>query len=222
MGKTGNDWDEILKDDFRSESYAKLRQFLKAEYATKTIYPAAGDIFNALKMTPYHEVRAVILGQDPYHGPGQAHGMSFSVPEGVRVPPSLQNIHKELNREYGYPIPPHGNLTAWAKEGVLLLNTILTVEAGRPLSHQGRGWEELTDQIIRKLSLGQEPIVFLLWGAPARKKAGLIDAGRHLILTTTHPSPLSAHRGFMGCGHFRKANEFLKSRGLGEIHWQIS
>lgn len=222
MVRIGNDWDEILKEEFHSESYERLKGFLISEYQTKTIYPAKEDMFNALKATPFHSVRAVILGQDPYHGAGQAHGMCFSVQKGVRVPPSLQNMYKEINREYGYPIPGHGNLSAWAEEGVLLLNTILTVEAGQPMSHRGKGWEEITDQIIRKLSQREEPLVFLLWGAPAQKKAKLIDSSRHLVLKTTHPSPLSAYRGFHGCGHFRAANEFLKSRGLGEIQWQIS
>lgn len=221
MVNIGNDWDELLKEEFRSSSYEKLRQFLIREYQSTMVYPAKQDIFNALKATPYHSVRVVILGQDPYHGAGQAHGMCFSVQKGVPIPPSLRNIYKELTLEYGYPIPSHGNLSAWALDGVLLLNTILTVEAGKPMSHQGRGWEEITDEIIRKLGERETPMVFLLWGAAAQKKVGLIDSKGHLVLKTTHPSPLAAHRGFFGCGHFQAANEFLKSQGMAEVRWQI-
>lgn len=222
MVTIGNDWDKVLKDVFSSEQYETLREFLIQEYAAQTIYPDQADIFNALKATPFQKVRAVILGQDPYHGPNQAHGMAFSVKEGVRVPPSLINIFKELQAEFGLPIPDHGNLAGWAKEGVLLLNAILTVRAGKPMSHKGKGWEKITDTIIERLSQREEPIVFLLWGSPAQKKAALIDESRHLVLKTTHPSPLSAHRGFLGCGHFKRANEFLKANGEGEIDWQIS
>ncbi len=216
-----NDWDEILRDVFASPHYQDLRNFLLREYREHTVYPPMTDLFTALKLVPYQSVKAVILGQDPYHGPGQAHGMCFSVRPGVKPPPSLVNIYKELEREYGCPVPGHGDLTHWAREGVLLLNTILTVRAGEPLSHQGKGWEPITDAIIRRLSERERPMVFLLWGNPAQKKAGLIDGDRHLILRTTHPSPLSAHRGFLGCGHFRAANEFLIQRGIAPIDWQI-
>ncbi len=221
MVNIGNDWDEILKEDFESDGYRNLRRFLIEEYRTETIYPEMHNIFNALKATPYKKVKVVILGQDPYHGPGQAHGMCFSVQKGVKTPPSLVNIYKELSAEFGCAVPEHGNLSAWAEEGVLLLNTILTVRRGQPMSHKGQGWEALTDQIIRKLSARKEPMVFMLWGAPAQKKAELIDSSKHLILKTTHPSPLSAHRGFLGCGHFCRANEFLKEKGLGEVNWEI-
>lgn len=219
--KIGNDWDRILKDVFESDQYKTLREFLIKEYATKTVYPNKEDIFNALKATPYDKVRAVILGQDPYHGPNQAHGMAFSVQKGVRVPPSLVNIYKELESEFGFEAPEHGHLAKWAEEGVLLLNAILTVRAGAPLSHKGKGWEEVTDAVIEHLNEREKPMVFLLWGAPAQKKAALIDESRHLVLRTTHPSPLSAHRGFLGCGHFKKANDFLRKSGEAEIDWQI-
>ena len=221
MATIGNDWDDILRNEFQSEYWQRLEAFLTEEYEKKQIYPKRKDIFNALKATPYHKVRAVILGQDPYHGAGQAHGMCFSVQKGVRVPPSLMNVYKELQNEYGYPVPEHGYLQAWADEGVLLLNTILTVEACKPMSHQGQGWEKFTESIIKELSLRKEPMVFLLWGAPAQNKASLIDPARHLVLGSSHPSPLAAYRGFNGCGHFKLANEFLKEHGLGEIQWQI-
>ena len=221
MVDIGNDWDGILADEFGKDYYLALRQFLIREYQTGVVYPGMKDIFNALKATPYQAVEVVILGQDPYHGPGQAHGMSFSVRPGVRIPPSLVNIYKEIETEYGYAIPSHGCLQGWAAQRVLLLNTILTVRGGSPMSHKDKGWEILTDEIIRKLSQRETPMVFMLWGSPAQKKAGLIDGSRHLILKTTHPSPLSAFRGFMGCGHFKLANEFLRSQGLKEIDWRI-
>ncbi len=221
MAAIGNDWDEILKDTFDSEHYRQLRQFLIREYQLETVYPPMEDLFNALRKTPYGKVKAVILGQDPYHGPGQAHGMCFSVRPGIKAPPSLVNIFKELQREYGYEIPGHGNLSEWARQGVLLLNTILTVRAGQPMSHKGMGWEQITDTMIRRLSERSEPMVFLLWGAPAQRKADLIDSEKHLILKTTHPSPLSAHRGFFGCDHFREANAFLEDHGIEPIRWQI-
>lgn len=221
MAAIGNDWDEILKDTFDSEHYRQLRQFLIREYQLETVYPPMEDLFNALRKTPYGKVKAVILGQDPYHGPGQAHGMCFSVRPGIKAPPSLVNIFKELQREYGYEIPGHGNLSEWARQGVLLLNTILTVRAGQPMSHKGMGWEQITDTMIRRLSERSEPMVFLLWGASAQRKADLIDSEKHLILKTTHPSPLSAHRGFFGCDHFREANAFLEDHGIEPIRWQI-
>lgn len=221
MVHIGNDWDIILADEFQADYYKELRKYLTAEYRSQTIFPDEENIFNALKATPYDKVRVVILGQDPYHGPRQSHGLCFSVQPGTKTPPSLVNIYKELNSEYGFPIPSHGNLSDWAEEGVLLLNSILTVRSGQPLSHKGKGWEVLTDHLIQKLNERAEPMVFLLWGAPAQKKAALIDTTKHLVLKTTHPSPLSAYRGFLGCGHFRLANEFLKSQGLGEVDWQI-
>ncbi|MFB0919111.1 MAG: uracil-DNA glycosylase [Clostridiaceae bacterium] len=221
MVNIGNDWDELLKNEFDEPYYLELRKFLINEYKTHKVYPEMHDIFNALKATPFKDVKVVILGQDPYHGPGQAHGMSFSVRKGVKTPPSLLNIYKEIRSEYGYEIPNHGYLMEWAKEGVLLLNTILTVRAGEPMSHQKMGWERLTDQIIIKLAKREEPMVFMLWGSPAQKKAELLNGTKHLILKTTHPSPLSASRGFMGCGHFKSANAFLKSNDQKEIDWRI-
>lgn len=221
MVNIGNDWDELLKDEFGSEYYLKLRQFLKHEYFTRTVYPPMNDIFNALKATPYSAVRAVILGQDPYHGPGQAHGMCFSVQKGVTPPPSLVNIFKELNDDVGCSEPPHGCLESWADQGVLLLNTVLTVRAGQANSHKGMGWEIFTDNVIRKLNEREKPMVFLLWGANAQTKTSYITNPAHLILKAPHPSPLSAYRGFFGCHHFSKANEFLIANGMEPIDWQI-
>lgn len=221
MVNIGNEWDELLADEFKKDYYLQLRQFLISEYNSRTIYPPMNDIFNALKATSYSDVKAVILGQDPYHGAGQAHGMCFSVKKGTPPPPSLQNIFKEIQSELGLPIPPHGELTAWAKSGVLLLNTVLTVREGLANSHRGHGWEILTDRIIELLNERDTPIVFLLWGGNARAKAKLIDNPKHLVLQCAHPSPLSAHNGFFGCGHFIKANEFLKSNGMEPIDWRI-
>ncbi len=221
MVKIGNSWDILLKEEFQKEYYLELRRFLKAEYATHTVYPNMYDIFNALKMTAYEDVKVVILGQDPYHGPGQAHGLCFSVQQGIEPPPSLKNIFKEIESEYGTPAPPHGELSAWARQGVLLLNTVLTVRAGCPNSHKGKGWEKLTDKIIALLNARSEPIVFLLWGANARSKKALITAPQHLVLETVHPSPLSAYHGFFGCGHFKKANKFLSVNGIEKIDWSI-
>ena len=214
-----NDWDEILKEEFKSPYYLELREFLKTEYSTKHIYPPMHDIFNALRYTSYSDTRVVILGQDPYHGPGQAHGLCFSVQPGVKFPPSLQNIFKELYAEYGMTPPPTGELTGWAKQGVLLLNTTLTVREGAPQSHKGRGWETLTDNIIKAIAKKDSPVVFILWGGNARAKKSLITNPDHLILECAHPSPLSAYNGFFGCNHFIKTNEFLKSKGLTEIDW---
>ena len=209
MVHIGNDWDKILAEDFASDYYANIRAFLKREYAQHTIYPSMYDIFNALKTTAYKDVNVVILGQDPYHGPGQAHGYAFSVRPGVQIPPSLVNIYKELHDELGIDIPQTGCLLGWAQQGVLLLNTALTVREASPNSHRDCGWTLLTDSIIRKLNLRDRPMVFMLWGANARAKTALITNPAHLVLTAPHPSPLSASRGFFGCGHFRKANEFL-------------
>ena len=215
----GNDWDRLLADEFRKEYYLKIRDFLKTEYFTKTVYPPMHDIFNALKYTPFENTRVVILGQDPYHEPNQAHGLSFSVKAGVKIPPSLVNIYKELNRDLGMAIPTHGDLTSWAKQGVLLLNTTLTVREGAPESHKGHGWERLTDEIIKTVNKKSEPVVFLLWGSNARAKRALITNPAHLVLESAHPSPLSAYRGFFGCGHFKLANEFLIKNSLPPIDW---
>lgn len=221
MVNIGNEWDELLKDEFEKDYYLKLRQFLISEYNSRKIYPPMEDIFNALRFTSYSDVKAVILGQDPYHGAGQAHGMCFSVKKGVTPPPSLQNIYKEINSELGLPIPKHGELTDWARNGVLLLNTVLTVREGSPNSHKGQGWEIFTDRVIELLNQREQPIVFLLWGGNARAKAKLITNPKHLILQCAHPSPLSAHNGFFGCGHFAKANVFLRSQGIEPIDWEI-
>ncbi|MBQ2721147.1 MAG: uracil-DNA glycosylase [Clostridia bacterium] len=221
MVNFGNDWDEVLAGEFDKEYYLKLRAFLKSEYSTRTIYPDMYDIFNALKYTPYKNVRAVILGQDPYHGPGQAHGLCFSVKKGIQPPPSLVNIFKEQHDDLGIDIPNHGELTSWAKSGVLMLNTVLTVRAGQANSHRNMGWEIFTDRVIGLLNERKEPMVFFLWGTPAKQKAKLITNPNHLILQTVHPSPLSAYGGFFGCKHFSKCNEFLISKGLEPIDWTI-
>lgn len=221
MVNIGNDWDQVLKEDFLSESYRSLRIFLKDEYSSQTIYPGMYDIFNALKYTAYSAVKVVIIGQDPYHGPNQAHGLSFSVKQGVPPPPSLQNIFKELKSDLGMPIPSHGCLEAWAKQGVLLLNAVLTVRAGQANSHKGQGWEILTDSIIRHLNKRDTPMVFMLWGANAGAKSALITNPSHLVLRSAHPSPLSAYNGFFGCKHFSKANKYLSACGLKEIDWRL-
>ncbi len=221
MVKLGNDWDEKIGREFEKEYYLKLRNFLKEEYSSHTVFPDMYDLFSALKATPYSKVKVVILGQDPYHEPGQAHGMAFSVKPGVQIPPSLLNMYKEINSEFGYPIPKTGYLMKWAEQGVLLLNTVLTVRSGEANSHQNKGWEIFTDEIIRQLNARRDGIVFLLWGNNAKKKKELITNHQHYILETVHPSPLSASRGFMGCGHFKKANEFLISNLKSPIDWQI-
>lgn len=221
MVNIGNDWDEVLAGEFDKEYYKNLRAFLVSEYRSRTIYPSMYDIFNALKSTPYSQVKAVILGQDPYHGPGQAHGMCFSVKRGVPQPPSLVNIFKEIESDLGTPPPGHGNLQHWADQGVLLLNTVLTVRAHTPNSHKGKGWETFTDRVISLLDEREKPLVFFLWGANAKAKTAMIRNPNHLILTSAHPSPLSAHNGFFGCRHFSKANEFLKEKGEEPIDWSI-
>lgn len=213
----GNDWDNVLKEEFEKDYYLNLREFLKAEYSSRKIYPPMNDIYNALRYTSYADTRVVILGQDPYHGEGQAHGLCFSVKPGVKFPPSLQNIFKELNAEYGMTPPPTGELSGWAKQGVLLLNTTLTVREGQPQSHKGKGWEILTDRIIQLINEKEEPVVFILWGGNARAKKAFITNKKHLILECAHPSPLSAYAGFFGCNHFVLANEFLKKNGLNTI-----
>lgn len=221
MVQFNNSWDVLLKDEFQKPYYLNLRKFLVQEYKTQTIYPNMNNIFNALKYTDYKDVKVVILGQDPYHQPNQAHGLCFSVLKGVNPPPSLQNMYKEIHAEYGYPIPQHGELTYWAEQGVLMMNTVLTVRESQPNSHKGMGWEIFTDNVISLLNLRPEPMVFLLWGANARAKKKLITNPNHLVLESAHPSPLSAYNGFFGNGHFKKANEFLKSKGMAEIDWQI-
>ena len=218
-------WRAVLDPVLASAKSRALGGFLKAEEAAgKAIYPPRGSRLAALELCPLDAVKVVILGQDPYHGPGQAHGLSFSVLEGVRVPPSLVNIYKELQADLGLPIPPHGNLSNWARQGVLLLNAALTVEDGKPASHQGKGWEEITDAVVAAVAAKAEPCVFLLWGSHARKKALSVPGlahGNHLVLTAPHPSPLSAHSGFFGCKHFSKANAFLEANGRGAIDWRV-
>lgn len=221
MIKITEEWDEILKEQFQSLSYLKLREFLKEEYSSRTIYPSMYDIFNSMKLTSFEDVKVVLLGQDPYHNVGQAMGLSFSVPKGVEKPPSLVNIFKELKNEIGLNMPEHGDLTGWARQGVLLLNTVLTVREHQANSHKGKGWEEFTDGIIRTISREKQNVVFLLWGGNARSKKNLIDKDKHLILECAHPSPLSAYNGFFGCGHFLKANEYLKAFGKSPIEWGL-
>ena len=222
MVNIGNDWDNLLVDEFQKEYYLKIRDFLKKEYKEQTIYPSMYDIFNALKTTSYKDVKVVILGQDPYHNPGQAHGMSFSVKEGITPPPSLLNIYQEIENEFGYDMPKdYGYLMSWANQGVLLLNTVLTVRENNPQSHKNCGWEIFTDKVIELLNERPEPIVFLLWGSNAKNKKPLITNKNHLILESVHPSPLSAYRGFFGCNHFIKANEFLIKNNLTPINWKI-
>lgn len=221
MVNIGNEWDALLADEFNKEYYKKLRTILAGEYKTQRIYPDMYDIFNALKYTSYSDVKAVIIGQDPYHGEGQAHGLCFSVKKGVDAPPSLKNIFKELANEIDFNIPDHGELTSWAKEGVLLLNAVLTVRAGLANSHKNIGWEIFTDKIIELLNQREKPIVFMLWGANAKRKAELVTNPKHKILSCAHPSPLSAFNGFFGCGHFKECNDFLQSIGDTPIDWQI-
>lgn len=221
MVNIGNKWDEVLAGEFKKEYYLKLRQFLIEEYKTRTIYPSMHDMFNALKYTSYEDVKAVILGQDPYHGPGQAHGMSFSVQKGVKQPPSLVNIFKEMKDDLGIDPPDHGYLMKWAQEGVLLLNTCLTVREHQANSHKGKGWEIFTDRVIELLNDREKPIVFILWGANAKSKVQLITGKQHLILTGAHPSPFSAYNGFFGGQYFSKTNEFLTEKGEGPIDWDL-
>ena len=221
MMHIGNEWDALLADEIKKDYYLRLREFLKQEYSTHRIYPPMNDIFNALRRTSYSDVKAVILGQDPYHGAGQAHGMCFSVKKGTPPPPSLQNIFKELKSDLGIDPPDHGELTVWADSGVLLLNTVLTVREGQANSHKGMGWEQFTDRIIELLNQREKPMVFLLWGGNARSKARLITNPNHLVLQCAHPSPLSAYNGFFGCRHFSKTNEFLEQHGIDPINWKL-
>lgn len=212
-------WRHILAPEFEKDYFIKLKSFLVEEKIKEIIYPSGDEIFAAFNYTPLHDVKVVILGQDPYHGPGQAHGLCFSVPDGIKIPPSLRNIYKELATDIGINPPSSGNLTYWAKQGVLLLNATLTVRAHQAGAHQKKGWEQFTDQVINKVSDNLENVVFLLWGAYAQKKEVLIDSTKHLILKSVHPSPLSAHRGFLGCKHFSKTNEYLISHHKSAIDW---
>lgn len=221
MVNIGNEWDELLKGEFDKEYYLKLRQFLISEYSQYKIYPNMYNIFNALKYTSYSDVKAVILGQDPYHQPGQAHGLCFSVQKGTPQPPSLQNIFKELKSDLGIDPPHHGELISWAQHGVLLMNTVLTVREGQPNSHKGKGWEIFTGRVIQLLNEREKPMVFILWGGNARSKKSLITNPAHLILESPHPSPLSAYNGFFGNRHFSRTNEFLVSKGIEPIDWRI-
>lgn len=221
MVTLGNEWDGFLREEFTKDYYIKLHAFLREEYRNGTVYPDMHDIFNSLRYTPYDRVKAVILGQDPYHGPGQAHGLCFSVKEGVALPPSLVNIFKEMRSDLGLNPPQNGELTRWAKNGVLLMNTVLTVRGGQANSHKGKGWEIFTDRVISLLNRREKPVVFLLWGANARSKTALITNPQHLILEAAHPSPLSAFNGFFGCRHFSKTNEFLWENGLEQIDWSL-
>jgi uracil-DNA glycosylase len=216
-----NDWAPLLEQEFSKPYYLQLRKFLIEEYRTRTIYPDMYDIYAALHLTSFSQVKAVILGQDPYHGPGQAHGLSFSVKPGIPIPPSLQNIYKELHDDLGCPIPNHGYLQKWAEQGVLLLNAVLTVRAGIPNSHRGKGWEIFTNKVISVLNEREQPVVFILWGKNAQEKLELIDTSKHFIIQSAHPSPFSAHRGFFGSRPFSKANAFLKKIGVEEIDWRI-
>ena len=219
MVRLNNDGDDILKDEWEKPYYRKLHNFLKEEYSTRRIYPDMHDIFNALKYTPFSDTKVCIIGQDPYHGPGQAHGLCFSVKKGVALPPSLVNIYKEITDDVGVAMPPYGDLTGWAKQGILLLNTVLTVRAGSPNSHKDKGWEIFTDRVISELNKKETPVVFLLWGANAERKARIITNPIHKKLITVHPSPLSAYRGFFGCRHFSKTNEILEQNGMSKIEW---
>ena len=217
--KIEKSWQEVLQPEFDKPYFESLVGFVKQEYASRTIFPPAGQIFSAFNTCPFSDVKVVILGQDPYHGPGQAHGLCFSVNDGIPFPPSLQNIFKEISSDLGLQIPSSGNLTRWAEQGVLLLNATLTVRASQAGSHQGKGWEEFTDSVIKIISEKAENVVFILWGSYAIKKKALIDASKHCILTAPHPSPLSSYRGFFGCKHFSKTNEYLQSVGKTPIAW---
>ncbi|MBE6014044.1 MAG: uracil-DNA glycosylase [Lachnospiraceae bacterium] len=222
MGMIDNDWLPALKAEFGKPYYKELYSFVREEYSKTVVYPPADDIFNAFHFTPLSEVKVVILGQDPYHNVNQAHGLCFSVPKSQKdIPPSLQNIYKELQDDCGCYIPNNGYLEKWARQGVLLLNTVLTVRAHQAASHQGKGWEIFTDAVITAVNAQDRPIVYLLWGSPARRKASMLTNPKHLILEAPHPSPLSAYRGFFGCKHFSKANAFLTEHGLSPIDWQI-
>ncbi len=216
-----NDWDQLLRDQFCRPYYLALQNFLREQYTNQTVFPASKDLYQALRLTPYQKAKVVILGQDPYHGEGQAHGLAFSVPKGVAVPPSLRNIYHELHQDLGCYIPNHGYLVSWAQQGILLLNTCLSVQANIPNSHRGKGWEVFTDRIIQLLCEKESPVIFLLFGNNAKAKAKYVFSKNHLVLTAPHPSPLSAHRGFFGCKHFSQSNEFFCRHGLPVVDWQI-
>lgn len=216
-----NDWQNVLADQFEAPYYLKLREFLKEEYSTQKIHPDMYHIFEALELTPYDKVKVVILGQDPYHGVNQAHGLSFSVQPGVKIPPSLRNIYQEMQNDLGISPVQHGNLVSWAKQGVLMLNTVLTVREGQAYSHRGQGWEQMTDAVIKRLNEREKPIVFILWGKPAQEKIKMIDTSKHAIIKSVHPSPLSAHRGFFGSKPFSKTNQLLVEWGESPIDWQL-
>lgn len=221
MGAIANDWLKPLSPEFKKPYYRQLYQTVLQAYQTQQVFPPADEIFSAFELTPLSEVKVVILGQDPYHNVGQAHGLCFSVKPGVEPPPSLKNIYKELQEDLGCYIPDNGYLVKWARQGVLMLNTVLTVQAHRANSHRGIGWEEFTDAAIRVLNAQDRPMVFMLWGRPAQAKARMLNNPRHLILTAAHPSPLSAYNGFFGCRHFSRANQFLEENGMSPIDWQI-
>lgn len=221
MVRIGNDWDEVIGGEFQKPYYLRLREFLKEEYSKGRVFPEKENIFNALKMTPYKSVKAVIIGQDPYHEVGQAHGLCFSVQKGCPIPPSLKNMYKELYDDLGIEPASHGELTDWARQGVLLLNAVLTVREGMANSHKGKGWEEFTDAVIKKLNERRQPIAFILWGANAKAKAQFITAPQHMVFTAAHPSPLSAYNGFFGCRHFSKVNTFLSQNDIVPINWTI-
>ena len=221
MSMITNDWMDAIRPEFGKQYYKDLYGFVKQEYGTHVVYPPSEEIFNAFHFTPLSKVKAVIIGQDPYHNAGQAHGLCFSVQPGTEIPPSLVNIYKELQDDLGCYIPDNGYLVKWAEQGVLLLNTVLTVRAHQANSHQGKGWEQFTDAVIRAVNAKEEPVVFLLWGRPAQMKKSMLNNPKHLILEAPHPSPLSAYRGFFGCKHFSRANEFLKQNGVTPIDWQI-
>lgn len=221
MIKFDNDWDNVLIDIINSNNYQNIRQFLIKEYQKYTIYPAPNEIFTAFKLTSYKDTKVVIIGQDPYHEEGQAHGLAFSVRKGIDFPPSLRNIFTEIKNEYGYDIPENGDLSKWARQGVLLLNATLTVRKGMANSHRDCGWQSFTDEVIKKLNERSDPIIFVLWGNFAKSKKELIDLNRHYVLLASHPSPLSAYNGFFGCGHFREINRILKSIGKEEIDWRL-
>lgn len=216
-----NDWDEVLQDEIQKPYFQELRYTMAREYKQHTVYPPKELLFSALKLTPYRDTKVVILGQDPYHGPGQAHGLSFSVKPGVRIPPSLQNIYKELESDVGAKTPDHGSLLHWAKQGVLLLNAVLTVRQGQPNSHKGLGWEQFTDAIVAKLNEHPTPLVFILWGSHAQAKGSFLDRSRHKVILSPHPSPFSANRGFFGSRPFSQANLFLQNHGISPIDWEI-
>ena len=221
MPPISNDWEQPLSEEFKKPYYRDLYRTVMKEYRTQTVYPAPDDLFNAFHLTPLKDVKVVILGQDPYHNEGQAHGLCFSVKPDVEIPPSLENIYKELHDDLGCYIPDNGYLVKWAEEGVLLLNTVLTVRAHQANSHRGIGWEEFTDAVIRIVNEQDRPIVFMLWGNPARRKKSMLNNPKHLVLEAAHPSPLSANKGFFGCRHFSRANAFLEANGVEPIDWQI-